>query len=268
MTLGGKGGAKLKQRRLGGLAVTVAGTEDLLELMASDVGENRTGRLGRPRVVTDINGEAVSLYARSEDYRAAYDRADVWHADGAFIVALSRLLPGPTIPERTATTDYIHAAAKAAQDDGISFYLLGGPEDINSACAAELIRRYPRLRIAGRHHGYFRDDELDAIAADINSSGADVVWLGLGKPRETMTAVLLRDRLDCAWIVTCGGCFHFVAGDYKRAPIWMQKAGLEWLHRMLTGPRYLIKRYAVTIPHALYLVLRSALFEAPRQSGP
>lgn len=245
------------QRKIGGLPVTVVDTAGLIESMRTDVETNRAGQLGRPRVVTDVNGEAVSLYASSDTYRAAYDSADIHHADGAFIVRLSRLLPGPEIPERTATTDYIHAAAAVAQESGISFYLLGGPEAINQACAEELQRRYPGLLIAGRHHGYFEERDLDAIVADINASGADVLWLGLGKPRETTLAIALRERLRCAWIVTCGGCFHFVAGDYKRAPLWMQKRGLEWLHRMGTGPRYLLKRYATTIPHALYLVLRN-----------
>lgn len=256
------------QRTIGGLPVTVVDTAGLVNAMRADVERNRAGHLARPRVVTDVNGEAVSLYASSDTYRTAYDLADVHHADGAFIVSLSRLLPGPEIPERTATTDYIHAASAVAQGSGISFYLLGGPETINSACAEELLRRYPNLRIAGRHHGYFEERELDAIVADINASGADVLWLGLGKPRETTLAIKLRGQLRCAWIVTCGGCFHFVAGDYRRAPLWMQKRGLEWLHRMATGPRYLLKRYATTIPHALYLVLRKDVVPALRRRRP
>ncbi|NNK78438.1 MAG: WecB/TagA/CpsF family glycosyltransferase [Litoreibacter sp.] len=188
------------------------------------------------------------------EYAAALAQANIIHADGQFVVWLSRLLPGHAIPERTATTDLIHACAKGAVENGLSFFLLGGRADINRRCAEELTRRHEGLKISGRRDGYFSEAEEDAVVEEINASGTDVLWVGLGKPAEQLFAIRNRDRLNCAWIVTCGGCFHFVIGDYKRAPVWMQKAGLEWVHRMATGPRYLLRRYLVTIPHTLGIV--------------
>lgn len=216
----------------------------------------RVGSLPHPVVVADSNGQAISLYAVDPDYAAAIDRCHIVHADGQFVVWLSRLAGGKAIPERTATTDFVHAAARAAVEHDLGFFLLGGSEEINLRAAEALTTAYPALRIAGRHHGYFAEADEADLARRINDSGADVLWVGLGKPKEQMFAVRNRDRLSCGWIVTCGGCFHFLAGDYRRAPGWMQRLGVEWLHRMATGPRYLMTRYLVTIPHALWLALR------------
>ena len=193
------------------------------------------------------------------------------HADGAFIVWLSRLKPGGPVPERTATTDLLPRAAARAAARGLSFYLLGATEAVNAAAAAALVRRHPGLSIVRRRHGYFAPGSAEeaSVLAEIARLRPDVLWLGLGKPREQVWAHRHRDRLACAWVVTAGGCFNFVAGDYARAPLWMQRAGLEWVHRMATGPRHLVGRYLLTVPHALGLVLGHDLLAPlwPRQRG-
>lgn len=248
-------GTRVEHRRIGGVPVAVVSEAELVSCMAEDCKRQRAGVLGRPVVVADTNGQAISMQANDPAYARALEAADIVHADGQFIIWLSRLFGGKAIPERTATTDLIHAAAKAAAEGGLGFFLLGGTEDINRRCAERLVALYPDLNIAGRRNGYFGADEEEAVLDEIRKSGADVLWVGLGKPKEQHFALRAREVLGCAWIVTCGGCFNFVAGDYRRAPGWMQRAGLEWLHRMATGPRYLVHRYLVTIPHALWLVL-------------
>ncbi len=248
-------GRRIAHRRIGGVPVAIVSDAGLVNCMADDCRRRREGELPRPMTVLDCNGQALSMYATTPDFAAALDAADIVHADGQVIVWLSRLLGGPRVPERTATTDFIGSAARRAAAEGWSFYLLGGSEEINRRCAETLQERNPGLRIAGRRNGYFGPGEEAAVVADIRASGADVVWIGFGKPKEQVFALAHRDAMAAAWIVTCGGCFHFVVGDYARAPRWMQQAGLEWLHRMATGPRYLIGRYLVTIPHALWLVL-------------
>lgn len=114
---------------------------------------------------------------------------------------------------------------------------------------------YTRLKIVGRHHGFFRGKE-DEILADIAEKKLDFLWLGLGKPLEQKFCAQYKDRLDAVWTITCGGCFNFITDYYSRAPVWMQDAGLEWVHRMVTQPRTLLWRYLTTTPHALAIVLR------------
>ena len=174
-------------------------------------------------VVAAINGHAIALAARDEKFRRIFESADIIHADGQAAVFASRLLTGTPIPERSATTDFIHDAAKLAARYGLRFFLLGATEEANAEAARILEETYPGLKIGGRRHGYFSSDEEEAICEEINASGADVVWLGLSMPLEYEFAARNKHRLDAGWIVTCGGCFNFLSGDYVRAPDWMQR---------------------------------------------
>jgi len=108
---------------------------------------------------------------------------------------------------------------------------------------------------SGRRHGYFSELDEDALCDEINLTQPDVIWVGLSVPREYEFAVRNRARLDAGWLVTCGGCFNFVTGTYRRAPAWMQALGLEWLFRLAREPRRLFWRYAVTNPIAIFLLL-------------
>jgi exopolysaccharide biosynthesis WecB/TagA/CpsF family protein len=213
---------------------------------------------GAPRLVFDANAHALSLRAQDPRFRTAVDAADVIHADGGFLVTLSRFVGRSRIKERSATTDLIHDMARAAQLHGLSFYLLGGSEEINERAAAELQRLYPALRLAGRHHGYFSQDESEQVVVSINAAKPDIIWVGLGKPVEQTFCASWGRTLTGTWAVTCGGCFHFITGDYRRAPPWMQRANLEWLHRLTSEPRRLFWRYATTSPHAIWIVLSDA----------
>lgn len=249
----GRGWRDIRHVVIGGARVAVASRQDLVEAMISDCREARAGRTSRARIVFDANGHGLALRETDPAYRDAMDRGDIIHADGGFLVAASRLLTDAAIPERSATTDMIHDAARRAEAEGLSFYLLGGPEQVNARCAEVLRARYPRLRIAGRHHGFFEDADEAQIVEAINASGADIVWVGLGKPKEQLFCTRHATDLKTGWLVTCGGCFNYITGDYSRAPLWMQRSGLEWVHRMVTRPRSLFVRYAVTTPHALWL---------------
>lgn len=242
--------------RIAGLPVALASERDLTARMVSDCRRHRRHELPHPTTVLDANGHAVSLYATDESFAAAIEQADIVHADGQFLVILSRFGRGYRVPERTATTDLFHAAARVARDNGLSFYMLGATEEVSRACADHLGRTYPGLQIVGRRNGYFPEAETDAIIAEINAAYPDVLWVGLGKPLEQLFTIRHRNQLKCGWVVTCGGCFNYLTGAYIRAPQWVQQAGFEWLHRMVTGPRYLLKRYAWTVPHALWLSLR------------
>lgn len=248
---------------VGGMPVAVASDHELTSAMVEDARRRKSGSLCRAVTVFDSNAQAISSYARDEAFAKVIDSADIVHADGQIVVWASRLSYGQAgIPERTATTDFIHSAAKEAIKNDLSFYLLGSAEEINRDCAERLVEMYPDLKIAGRHDGYFDEADEDRIVEDINASGADILWVGLGKPKEQFFSARIAPKLThCAWVVTCGGCFHYIVGDYPRAPMWMQKVGLEWLHRVFTGPRYLIKRYLQTIPHALSIVLAKDIYK-------
>jgi exopolysaccharide biosynthesis WecB/TagA/CpsF family protein len=214
-------------------------------------------------LVFAVNGHAIALASTDAQFRRHFEAANLIHADGQPVVLASKLLTSSPIPERSATTDFIHDAAAVAAMESLNFFLLGGSERVNTDCAAALERKYAGLRITGRRNGYFRPEEEAAICEAINSSKADVLWVGLGVPLEYEFCVRNRHRLNAGWIVTCGGCFNFVTGDYARAPRWMQTSGLEWLYRLLREPRRLFWRYVVTNPLALFALLTKTASALP-----
>lgn len=239
---------------IGGQPTAIASRAVLADAMVADC-RARVHHSSPPRLIFDVNGQGLSLRQSSPAYRALMGRADVVHADGGFLVTASRWLHRTPIAERSATTDLIHDFAARAEREGLTFFLLGGTETANAAAAAALAKLYPRLKIAGRRNGYFAEGDEPAIVASINAAAPDILWVGLGKPKEQAFAVRHAADLRAGWLITCGGCFNVLAGAYNRAPLWMQNTNLEWLHRLATRPRELLWRYLVTTPHVLWLVL-------------
>jgi exopolysaccharide biosynthesis WecB/TagA/CpsF family protein len=240
---------------VGGLRTACLTRGALARMMVQDCLAARQDRHRHPRLVFASNGHAIALAARDKAFRSVFEQADIIHADGQAAVFASRLLTRTPIPERSATTDFIHDAAKAAVQYGLRFFLLGATEEANAEATRVLRQSYPGLQIVGRRHGYFSELDEDALCDEINLTQPDVIWVGLSVPREYEFAVRNRARLDAGWLVTCGGCFNFVTGTYRRAPAWMQALGLEWLFRLAREPRRLFWRYAVTNPIAIFLLL-------------
>lgn len=240
---------------LGGLRTACLSRDGMARMMVQDCLMARSNPLRQPKLVFATNGHAIALAAQDEAFRFTFEQADIIHADGQAAVFASRLLTDTPIPERSATTDFIHDAAKIAAQTGLRFFLLGATEEANAEAARILAQTYPGLQIVGRHHGYFSELDEDELCDDINLTQPDVIWVGLSVPREYEFSVRNRSRLRAGWLVTCGGCFNFVTGAYSRAPAWMQAAGLEWLYRLAREPRRLFWRYAVTNPIAFFYLL-------------
>ena len=239
---------------VGGLATACLSRDGLARMMLQDCLDARANPSRQPKLVFASNGHAIALAARDEAFRFTFEQADIIHADGQAAVFASRMTKTP-IPERSATTDFIHDAAKMAAEHGLRFFLLGATEEANAEAARVLRETYPGLQIVGRRHGYFGRDEEDEICDEINLTQPDVIWVGLSVPLEYEFAVRNKTRLRAGWLVTCGGCYNFVTGTYKRAPRWMQAVGLEWLFRLVKEPKRLFWRYAVTNPLAIFLLL-------------
>lgn len=145
---------------------------------------------------------------------------------------------GPTLMERYCA----HAA-----ETGRRIYLYGGRDDeAHAQLRRKLLERYPELKIVGGYspvHRQLTPEEEDGVVNEINASGADVVWVGIGVPRQEKWMQSLRQRLDAPVLVGVGAAFDFNAGIVPQAPSWMQRAGLEWLYRLIQEPRRLWRRY-------------------------
>jgi exopolysaccharide biosynthesis WecB/TagA/CpsF family protein len=238
---------------VGGIKTACVTRDGLARIMLADCLAARQNE-AEPKLVFASNGHAIALAATDENFRQTLVQADIIHADGQAAVFASRFTQTP-IPERSATTDFIHDAAALAAAQGLRFFLLGATEESNAQAAEILEARYPGLKIVGRRHGYFAPVDEEEICHEINLTKPDVIWVGLSVPLEYEFAVRNKSRLRAGWLVTCGGCFNFVTGAYKRAPLWMQQYGLEWLYRLAREPKRLFWRYAVTNPLAIFLLL-------------
>lgn len=246
---------------LGGMK-TVRLTRDQLaaQMVADCLAQRESARTLPPKLVFSSNGQGIAMYNTAPAFASAMDQADYIHADGMPVVMASRVMtPSRALPERIATTDFFHDAAKAAIKAGLSFYFLGGTEQECNTAIEAAQKMYPALKIVGGHHGYADEKELSEIFADIRAAQADVVWLALGKPKQEYFALRHKGGLNgVGWVKTCGGLYKFLSGEDERAPLWMQKMGLEWFFRFKKEPRRLFRRYLVTNALcAWFLLVRS-----------
>ena len=178
--------------------------------------------------------------------RAAVLGADFTVADGQPLVWALRAL-GHDVGDRVYGPDLMDRACARASRTGLRFYFYGGRNQGALAQLARVLRlRYPGLQIVGGYAPPFRaltDAEEEAIAADIRRSGADVVWVGIGVPKQEKWMARMRHRLTTPVFVGVGAAFDFHAGLIPQAPGWMQRSGLEWLFRLAHEPRRLWRRY-------------------------
>ncbi len=244
--------------RLGGLQIAQVSMDAAAD---SSIAHALAARDGAPRPYysTSANGQVIAMCRADARFRALMHEADEIHADGMPMVLISRMRSTTPISERVATTDLVHAVARRAESEGVSFYFLGGSEEVNRRAVEAMRAAYPGLTFAGRRNGYFTPEEEERVVADIREARPDILWIGLGFPLEQAFVKRNLDRFTGVGVVkTAGGLFDFLSGKNARAPLWMQKAGLEWLHRMCLEPRRLARRYLVTNPVAIYALLRNS----------
>lgn len=249
-------GRAVRRVVIGGIPIAALSLEEWAELMVADCAANRDGS-APAKFMTSANGYVMSLYNRDLRFKRLIDQADGIDADGMPLVLGSRLLARFPLPERIATADFFHFAAKRADENGISFYFLGSTEEDNRDAVRQVRASYPNLRIAGRHHGFISPDDEDGIVQQIVAAGTDVLWVAMGVPGEHQFIVRNRDKLrGVTWVKSCGGMFKFISGKDPRAPQWMQALCLEWAYRLWREPRRLFWRYFRTNGHAAYLMFK------------
>jgi N-acetylglucosaminyldiphosphoundecaprenol N-acetyl-beta-D-mannosaminyltransferase len=241
---------------IGGLIIAVVDRKDAARDM---IARSRQRRSAGPLYYTSANGEVIARTSADPSLKALFAKADQIVADGQPLVTASRFLCAQALPERVATTDLFHDVAKLAELSETTFYMLGASPAENDRAVARTRERYPRLNIVGASHGYLEGEALEQKLAEINALAPDILWLCLGVPREQ---IFYRDnalKLTNVGIVkTAGGLFDHIAGKTIRAPLWLQKAGFEWLWRMLMEPRRLFWRYLTTNPRAVWAMLRDS----------
>lgn len=194
----------------------------------------------------------------SQRLEEVFVTADMVALDGMPLVWVSRAR-GARRAERVCGPDVMLSVCDRGRPDDLRHFFLGGEPGVPERLAANLVARYPGLRVVGTESPPFRKmspEEDGALVDRINAAAPHVLWIGLGSPKQEFWAAEHEALLDAPLILPVGAAFDFHSGRLRRAPGWMRRAGLEWLFRLAAEPRRLFHRYAVTNSRFLYLVLR------------
>ena len=178
---------------------------------------------------------------------------EVINIDGMGVVFGARFL-GHDVPERVAGVDLFHELLAMSAKRDFPVFLLGATEEVVNKTAEVVKAQNPNLNIAGYNDGYFWDDE-EAVVTKIRESGAKLLFVAITSPKKENFINKWQDKLGVDFVMGVGGTFDVVAGKVKRAPQWMQKAGLEWLYRVIQEPDRMWKRYLKTNTKFLMLLL-------------
>lgn len=207
--------------------------------------------------VTGVHGVMESQ--RDPELLAIHNQSGLTTPDGMPMVWAGRWA-GDSSVERVYGPDLMLALLDEAAEQGWSSFFYGGAPGVPEELVARLRTRIPTLAVAGTWSPPFRPlepSEEREVVEMINASGADLVWVGLSTPKQERWMARFRPELDAPVLLGVGAAFDFHAGRVSQAPRWMQRAGLEWLYRMIREPRRLWRRYLTNNPRFIYSVLRT-----------
>ena len=200
------------------------------------------------RYVVTPNVDHAVLLQENDGLCKSYEEAHLILADGHPIVWASRLLRQP-LPERVAGSELVPALFDSCNESGgLRVFLLGAQPGIGAIAAANMKKQWPNVETVGVYSppmGFEKDpEENNYILGRIALCRPDLVIVGLGAPKQEIWVNKHYKQINAKAALCVGATIDFLAGEQKRAPVWMQKGGIEWLHRMCSQPRRLVKRYA------------------------
>ncbi len=203
--------------------------------MALDVIDVHIGRNGAPGCVLAVNPEKVRLLASDGLLRGVFERALLLVPDGIGVVLGARILYGRRM-RRVAGADLMEAICAASPQKGYRLFIFGSEEQVNRTAVDVLRRRYPGINIVGRANGFAGAGRNGELIRDINESRADILFVGLGSPRQERWMHENLPKLNVRICQGIGGTLDTIAGTVKRAPRWARKIGCEWLYRLVRQP--------------------------------
>ena len=201
----------------------------------------------RGRYICFSNVHTLVTAVENEKYKRVLNGAEYTFPDGAPIAWKLRRKGMPEA-DRIAGPDFMEEVFKATADGETTHFFYGSGRQVLEKLEASVRERYPQINIAGSFappYGKLSADEDKKIVAMLNSSGADIIWVGLGAPKQEIFMYLHRHQVEGV-MIGVGAGFDLQAGLVRRAPLWMQKMSLEWLYRLFNEPERLAKRYLVT----------------------
>ena len=219
-------------------------------------------KAGGGGVLLAANTDVVRICTEKPEVRRHFEEATIVTPDGMPIMWAARLQGQPLV-QRLPTSNLIQTSTAAAAKAGVSVFFLGGNEGVAQAAADHYSKLYPDLKVAGAccpPFGFEKsDDEMRKIRDALRASPPNLVYVGLGVPKQERLIEALREEFAATWFMATGISFSYAAGELKQAPRWLQALGLEWFFRMCQEPRRLFKRYIVQDLPFLFPLFASAI---------
>jgi exopolysaccharide biosynthesis WecB/TagA/CpsF family protein len=222
-----------------------------------------TSRCSRRQVtqVAFVNPDCLNLSLRDKAYAAVLQNVEQVLPDGIGIKIGCRL-KGVAMRDNLNGTDLFPILCEAAAQQGLSVFLLGAKPGIAEATATNMQVRFPALDIAGTHHGYIEAADEPGVIETINRSGADILLVAMGAPRQELLLARWKHQLQAPLRMGVGGLFDYYSGSIPRAPIWMREIGMEWVWRLIQEPGRMWRRYVIGNPAFIYRVWRESADES------
>lgn len=216
-------------------------------------------KLRQRALVCSLNVDLCMRVQRDPELRDVYLSANLILVDGTPMMWAASFL-GTPLPERVSGSDFLPAFCSVAANEGFSVFLLGGAPGVAARAAAWLEERNPSLRIAGTYSppmGFERDETENVRTIDrVRRARPDVLFAALGPSKQEKWLTRFRHAMDVPVSMGVGSSFDYLAGRLRRAPLWMQRAGLEWSYRLAQEPRRLWRRYLIENPPFVYHVIK------------
>lgn len=209
----------------------------------------------RKHTVFYVNAHCMNLAHADPAYHRILTWADLVYADGVGIVWASRLLNGVPLVKMTGA-DWISDYCRRAEITGLRTYILAGRASVAARAAKNLLKCYPGLKIVGMADGYFEECNEPGVLDAINASRAEVVFVGMGVPKQETWIYRNRPAISAPVCWAVGALFDYPAGDESRVPALLQRLNLEWLWRLGMDPRGKWKRYLLGNPEFVFRILR------------
>ena len=199
-------------------------------------------RNGRPDQHVVVNVDKLVKASRDPELREILNRCSLVNADGMPVVWASRIL-GTPLKERVAGIDLFEALMGRAAERGYRVFLLGAKEEIVRKVRDVFTARHPGLQVVGHRNGYWKAEDERAVAEMIRDAKPDLLFVAISSPKKEQFLGRWNEFMNVPFAMGVGGSFDVFAGLVNRAPVWMQKSGLEWFYRFLQEPRRMFKRY-------------------------
>jgi len=213
---------------------------------------------GRPHQHVVVNVDKLVKASRDAELRKIINDCALINVDGMPVVWASRLL-GKPLKERVAGVDLFEALMRRAGEKGWRVFLLGAKEEVVSKVASTYQRKYPRLVLAGYRNGYWKGEaEERQVVEQIRDARPDLLFVAISSPKKEQFLGRYQADMKIPFAMGVGGTFDVAIGHVKRAPVWMQKSGLEWFYRFLQEPRRMYRRYFIEDMAFVWLLIKEA----------